>query len=353
MDKTRYIQMDIIRGISMILIVLAHTNSPINHFVYLFHLAMFFMLSGYFFKVDNVKDKKSLKIFIKKRIIRLYLPYVISNIICILLNNVFIKVNLYSGISHDFFTIKDLFNQIVMVLLFSNTTEMVGATWFLPILFSITIVYGIIENLLNKFTRKSNLFQLFISILFFYIGKFLISNEITVLLIGVQFFTCYILFDIGRKFSLLKLELNSIIKSLLLILSFVLSLILNKLGTIELSLNIYTRFRFFIAVSILGWIFIYEISYFISKRNVLNRIFEYIGKNTMPIVILHFIIFKFVNLLGIIITNEDISLMSTFPVLFKQSAWWIVYTVFGVLVPLLLNEMLKLIKDKIYIKQCN
>ena len=292
MDKRRNIQMDIIRGIGMILIVLAHTGSPFDHFVYLFHLALFFMLSGYFFKVDNVKDNNSLKNFILKKIKRLYLPYIIANIICILLNNIFIKNNLYSAISHNYFTIKDFTYQIIMTLLFSNTTEMVGATWFLPILFSITIVYGIIESLLNKFTKKSNLIQLFISIVFFYIGKFLISNEIEVLFIGVQFFTCYILFDIGRKFKLLKLELNKIIKCILLILSFVMLLILNKIGTIELSLNIYTRFRFFIAVSVLGWIFIYEISYFISKINVLNRIFEYIGKNTMPIVILHFIVFK-------------------------------------------------------------
>ncbi len=353
MDKSRNIQMDIIRGIGMILIVLAHTGSPFDHFVYLFHLALFFILSGYFFKVDNVKDGNSLKIFIKKRIKRLYLPYIIANIICILLNNIFIKNNLYSAISHNYFTIKDCAYQIIMTLLFSNTTEMVGATWFLPILFSITIVYGIIEYLLNKFTKKSNIIQLFISIFFFYIGKFLISHEIEVSIIGVQFFTCYILFDIGRKFKLLKLELNEIIKGILLILSFIMLLIFNKFGTIELSLNIYTRFRFFIAVSVLGWIFIYEISYFISKINVLNKIFEYIGKNTMPIVILHFIVFKFVNLLGIIITKGDISLMSTFPVLFKGNAWWIMYTVFGVLVSLLLNEILKLIKSKIYIKQCN
>ena len=55
MDKRRNIQMEIIRGIGMILIVLAHTGSPFDHFVYLFHLDLFFMLSGYFFKVDNVK----------------------------------------------------------------------------------------------------------------------------------------------------------------------------------------------------------------------------------------------------------------------------------------------------------
>lgn len=355
MNKSREIQMDIIRGISMILIVLAHTDSPVNHFVYLFHLAMFFILSGYFFKPDNVKDNSSLKKFILKKIKRLYLPYIIANIICILLNNVFIKNNLYSNISHSYFTAKDFCYNIIMTLLISNTTEMVGATWFLPILFSITIFYGIIEHLLNKYTKKSNLIQTIISICFFYFGQFLISNEIKVSLIGVQFFTCYILYDIGRKFKLLKLELNKIIKFLILILSFISLIILNQFGTIEMSLNIYTSFIFFIAVSFLGWLFIYEISYYISKINIINRIFGYIGKNTMPIVILHFIVFKLVNLIGIIITKNDIYLMSTFPVLFKGGKWWIMYTVFGVLLPLALNEILKFIKNinKNYIKQHN
>ena len=53
----RNLQIDIARGIGIILVVLGHAAFPYTHFIYLFHLAIFFIMAGYFFKDEYVKDQ--------------------------------------------------------------------------------------------------------------------------------------------------------------------------------------------------------------------------------------------------------------------------------------------------------
>lgn len=345
MIKNRDEQMDILRGLGIVFVVLGHTVSPINHFIYLFHIIIFFIISGYFFKDDNIKDEKSLKKFMLKKVKRLYIPYILVNIICVLLNNFFIRINMYSISTHYYFTIKDIVKNIVKILLFNGVTEMAGATWFLQILFVVTIFYGMIEFLIKKFEIKnSNIIQMSISIIFLLFGYFLALKEINLKIINISVFTCYIFFDFGRNFKTFKIELSKYKRLLLLLISFILLLILNNLGTIEISKNIYTNLTFYISVSIIGWIFVYELSYFFTKTNIIKNIFIYIGQNTMSILILHFFIFKIINFIGVIITKEDISLMSTFPVLFTGKYCWIIYTLFGIIIPIILEKILKILK---------
>ena len=350
-NKTRNIQMDILRGIGIILIVLGHCGFPQTHFLYLFHLAIFFIVSGYFFKEEHVKDKESLKKFIINKIKRLYLPFVIGNIICVLLNNFFINVNLYSNLTHSYYSIKEIIINILKVILFRGHTEMLGATWFLQILFIITIAYAIIEFIIKKYSIKTKtVIQLVVSLIFFSIGYYLVAKNINIKIISSQVLTCYILFDFGRKISKYKMETKDSTKMLIMITSFMLLVILNKLGTIELSQHKYTNPIYFISVSILGWYFIYELSYFVSKTKKLASSLQYIGENTMPIIFCHFFAFKIINLIGVLILNKDITMISTFPVLFKDFYWWIIYALAGVMIPMLLNKIKNILQDYTVIK---
>ena len=70
-ERIRYF--DIAKGLSMIAIVAGHMgNSPINQFVFTFHVPIFFLISGYFMKpMDDIP-------FIKRKAKQLFLPYGIT-----------------------------------------------------------------------------------------------------------------------------------------------------------------------------------------------------------------------------------------------------------------------------------
>lgn len=53
MAKQRDPVIDSMRGIGIVLMVLGHSGFPGTDFIYLFHMALFFMLSGWFFSLRS------------------------------------------------------------------------------------------------------------------------------------------------------------------------------------------------------------------------------------------------------------------------------------------------------------
>lgn len=48
----------IVKGIGIILMVIGHASSPFHDFIYLFHMPLFFMISGFFFNPEKIFKKK-------------------------------------------------------------------------------------------------------------------------------------------------------------------------------------------------------------------------------------------------------------------------------------------------------
>ena len=69
----------------------------------------------------------------------------------------------------------------------------------------------------------------------------------------------------------------------------------------------------------------------------LSRLFNYIGKNTIIILALHFLCFKAVNYIIVVKYNLDLSNISIFPVIGNHESWFVVYSLFGVLIPIIVK----------------
>jgi len=65
---------DIVKGIGIILVVIGHSGCPayLKHFIYLFHMGLFFFISGMFLSNPNLNN---LKQFTQKKLNRLYIPF--------------------------------------------------------------------------------------------------------------------------------------------------------------------------------------------------------------------------------------------------------------------------------------
>ena len=67
MAKQRDPVLDSMRGIGIVLMVLGHAGFPGSSFIYLFHMALFFMLSGWFFSPHTGESAHRLARFAKRR----------------------------------------------------------------------------------------------------------------------------------------------------------------------------------------------------------------------------------------------------------------------------------------------
>jgi fucose 4-O-acetylase-like acetyltransferase len=123
-------------------------------------------------------------------------------------------------------------------------------------------------------------------------------------------------------------------------------LLTTKYGSIELSVNqIITPYLFY-PTTIVGIYFCLSLARTFSKFKVPRKAFSYIGRNSFHIMALHLVSIKLVDVLYGILTNQGAGVYVKFP--FAFNLWYIYYPV-GVLLPLAIIEMLKLMK-KLFLK---
>lgn len=137
--KARIPEIDILRGFAIILVVLGHSfiTNPINihdlswgislrHWIYTFHMELFFVLAGCVYQFSYYRS------FIKKKTERILVPYLFFGLLAVIIHSVGLEaVNGHTSFKEG----------IIKLLLFG------GDYWFLYVLFIIFCIYPLIETI--------------------------------------------------------------------------------------------------------------------------------------------------------------------------------------------------------------
>lgn len=350
--KKRLDEIDIIKALAIICMVASHAGAPFKNFIYLFHMAVFFIASGYFYKDSSSDSIKNVFSFIIKKLKQLWLPYFVWNMMYTVLNNLFIRINVYtdnpdllnyvSGTyikTHHDMSFVEMIRNIIKGVFFAGETQLGGAFWFLGVLFTVSVCYNVGDFLAKKVFHKTLVAQLVASIILLAFGYWCSLKGYTIYhMAHVASFYC--LYFMGYLLSRIKdTYKNWNLKHFMpmFVLSFMVLLILNQLGGISLSRNSYGNPIFLLIASITGWCFLYSISCFITLLPV-KDFFLAIGKRTLSIVIFHFLSFKLVGAIIVKVLGLPVFCIAAFPNLCGDSGvWWLAYTIVGIGVPIVLN----------------
>lgn len=358
----RDVTLDIVRGIGIILMVIGHIGYPLNSFIYLFHMALFFIISGYFFNDKCWQTLKEVKFYILRKIKTLYIPFIIWNILLILLHNFFISINLYStdyvsvfrGVCFDhthYYTFVEIIKKIFYSLLFFHQERFGGATWFLRVLFFISVFSCIGHYVVYRYCRKENLDNI---ILFLYAFSFIIGYILSI--IHLNFYSIGTMFTAAGLFYLgiliKKSDVNNCniyVKALLLICSLLVILISSVMHIkIELSGNIYPNPIFLVLLSYCGFILIYYISIIIKKLDYIRKCIIFLGQNTLYILLFNTISLRFFSYIQIKIFDYPIYMLSSHPVISTNiEQTWIFYLLSSIFGSIILMYIWKVILFKI------
>lgn len=365
-NKRNY-TLDIVKGIAIILMVGGHAEFPIRHFIYLFHMAIFFMVSGFFFQSKYSDSVKNIWEFIKKRLKGLWLPYVVCNIIFSLLHNFFIKINFYTNNTDIFKYVSKEYVKIVNPWSLTETIKnilqsaflykwtgnyLLGAIWFLETLFKISILFCLIDFIIKKIfkIKKTVYVQLILSVIFLAAGFWCHLKSFDFYGTGLnKVFSYYILFYMGyfvATHNISEILTKSNMKYLYLGISFAVLIVMNQLGTIDLIDNIYPNPAFLIICSVSGWIFIYVIADLIGKLKHFKNVLVCLGQNTLFILVLHYTCFKIVSYIGVLVDGKPKYCVAAFPILYDKGVWWIAYMIVGITIPILIAAIWNKIKPR-------
>lgn len=328
--------------------VCGHSGFPFTNWIYLFHMALFFIASGYLWNDRNAISIKNLKNYVYRKICTLWMPFVFINVFFTITFNFFYSIGFYSAsnakniLAVDPLNIMSFIKNIISNLLFSGGTQLAGATWFLRSLFCISVVNAFIVYVFKKLKIEN--YYLYIMFFMSIVGAILINTNsfVSTLFgkVGLQsFFAGYYAFLIGIVFR--KINIFDYIKAkkyVLLGISFIILTILNRYGEIELNVGHIGNILFYTVTSIMGWILIAAISLIFINW---NKYLAYAGKKSIWILGLHFLSFKIVSYAIVKITCCDILQLAYYPVI-REPGWiWIVYLIVGISIPLIIEWLYK------------
>lgn len=337
-------RVSISKGICIILMVYCHAgcNNVQHDFIYMFHMPLFFFVSGYCFKEKYLLDVAS---FMKNKIKGIWWPYVKWVSIFVILHNFFLKIGVfydgfvYRNVTMTYYTLKEILIHLLNTLRFCHGELLLAGFWFLFTLFMASIIFLV----LMKFTENKYVVA---AIAFTFMLVFNYSSYTLPLLhIGDKEFQAVFFMSMGfiyRSEPIINERLNHLImkKAIVLIL-----FILVFIGSIYfpsemIYLNIKTIIPYSL-IAILGILLVFSLSSYIIHYKRLMKIFTYIGDNTLPILVWHFSLFKVVSLFLVCIYGLNIKDLSEFPTIkyLSLEGWNFIYTLFAVTFSLILNKM--------------
>lgn len=148
-DNKRNISIDILKGIGIVLMVLGHINSPLRHFIFSFHMPLFFFVSGYLYK------ERGFKTIITRNFRKILVPYFVTGLFIwfafiVIYKRYFWGLSLLLGNgSSPVWDLKDYY---------------VGPLWFLMCFFISILLFHILNYI------KGNIIQLIILLVLFLIS---------------------------------------------------------------------------------------------------------------------------------------------------------------------------------------
>lgn len=353
-------EMNIMKALGIIAVVLGHTAFPYMRVLYSYHMALFFFVAGYFFKEKYLKKPLD---FIIRRIKSYYIPFITYSSIFLLLRNYFVKIHIFDESMKINYS--NIPYYIKNILFFSLDDPLLGAFWFFIIILYVSILFLGINLVLNKF-KVNSLKNLTFVIGILYVVAFLLwqkgidittfinPNNKSILRPFQYFFDYKTLILLGiyhtgylyKQFEAnIKIDFRAVLIFLLIIIFYF------KDGIyIDVSANMYNNPIYFYFAAIIGIYINLYIAKQICKWNV--KLLEYIGINSMYIMIFHLLAFKIVNFIQIKLNDLSMAQLSAYPTLIINwgDKWWIAYALVGIFVPIILVCIVKNIKF-IFIKK--
>lgn len=344
------------KGIAIFLVVLAHTDFA-SQFINLFHMAVFFIIAGYCYHDDYSEDWRSVIRFTKRKLKSLYVPYVSCNMILICLHNLFYKLNIYTDIP-DFiesdilhasyglispYTAQDFIRHIIMTLCFVDGEQLAGTIWFLRALFEVSILYVMIDFISRKCKHYRAYFICVLSMIIMIIGYLLNINNIHIVTGVEQTCRYFIFFTIGVliRSANIKKTMRFFTEIIFVLLAIIVLLISNYLLKHALIPNQNSPV-FYVTNGVCGGYCLMVIARNLM-RSPYTEFVAYIGRNSLYIMLWHFLAFKLVTFCYIKLYDMPAYCLASFPVL-KSDHLWIIYTVVGVTLPLAVAYIVQQIK---------
>ena len=325
-NKKRIEWIDIAKAFGIIFVVLAHALSKdtfLWRFINQFHMPFFFAISGFLYSTKGTIYEN-----VKKKILTLYLPYISCSFVTMIVG----------WIVGEAFSI----SKIIKILFLMDWGPLLGATWFLAVLFYAILIYDAIVRICIKFKLSQNLITYFAVVCLIIGLYFNFPIRLNNILLGVF----YIHFGklLKKHYSKLFVKTSVFRRSGEVLFVGIVSLI-SVFNTSSFASNTFSSKSCFVIASILGTFGMMSFAYGFSeicRFNFLRRHLCFIGSHTIGIVIWQFVSFKIVSILQICFYHLPLERIYDYPIIYDYSfgPWVFILLLSGIYISILIHTLL-------------
>ena len=346
----------ILKAIAIILVVIAHSAAPayLSNFAYMVGVPAFFVLSGYFFKLDNLDNTSD---FVIRRTKTLYLPFIKWGVFFLILHNLFFEVgflsesygNAQGGVTHPYNWTQAAQHLWSMVFNMSGYDSfMAGAFWFFRALFLANIAFIFLfkaTRQLGKF-KTSTLQVVSVIVLAFLLALWQAAMGLHITGVaqgGYRELMGIVLLGIGfllRRADetpdssiwhnpIIMLAASSVV---LMILTFVYPISMAAKPGSVLSVPILT------VAGTAAFIWLRGLSEFILQLpEKYTQWLQFTGENSLYIFVFHLLAFKVASMIKVGVYQLDWAMVGGHPVVQHElgDGFWLLYIFVGVVLPIL------------------
>lgn len=346
--QLRYKDISIMKGLAIIMMVAGHSyvGSGVESYVGMFHMPLFFFVSGYCFKDKYLDDFKT---YVLKKLKGIYLPYIGWGTFFLLLHNVFVKVGLLEAKWLGWMDLRILLGYLLRM---RHEEQLLGGFWFLHCLFWGVILFWILKKLLR---------DKWLVLMVAAIGGMLFSNcslhLTTFCIYDKDIWACfyvalgYIAISYSRNWKDF-FDRTSSLSLCVWAVTFFCGLGIYKFQFADCMMDLDLKMAWNPIVAVLGILATLILSNVILKVHcAIDNWVSYVGDHTLSVLIWHFMAFKIVSFCYVMINSDpNIGKMSDFPTIISLShedCGWLIYMLVGVSIPLALNWIWFKIKCRI------
>lgn len=324
---------DILRGIGILSIVMGHCFSGSIQYVYTYHLAVFFFVSGFLYSEKKYGQDPFAHLGAKLK--SSWPKYMFYMSLFILLHNPFQALGINPAADNYNFsqTLVHLSNTLIL----NGGEAMGGALWFVPTwVLSCAVFGGTVWFAFHFFPSLCRLVIAVISLLFSFLGAFFILHENffiynvhLVLLVQIFFAAGWLMKTCLPRYKQLLKWYAAFFSALALVF-----LVRHDDLYFDLAMGrIGNGWQYFL-LAFLGIYCCLFLSLLLEKTKKAGQLFAFWGKHSFDIMALHFLVFKLVDGIYGRIFHYPAEYYSAFPHSFGKILWP-VYVLLGTCLPAL------------------
>ena len=146
--KRHWKEIDALYAIGIILVLIGHSHSSsanldgtvyqkCMHWIYTFHMPLFYFISGFLFENSSLLREKGYKSWISDKALRLLTPYLFWSLIAAV-PKYWVENRTFSGV-----------DQVILDVFIKPRASVWGHFWFIPVLFLCYAIFGAVKNFIS------------------------------------------------------------------------------------------------------------------------------------------------------------------------------------------------------------